>query len=92
MLGQIGFFDECVGPQRLEQLILRDDALSMLDQQRQKVECLRRQGLRRAVAEERALRGIQDEGAELEHRHGDTSTGRIQLRIDREIKQILNLH
>ena len=69
LLAQIRFLDEGLRPQRAEQLILRQDARPMPDQQRQQVERLGGHRLRNAAAEQRALRGIQQERTELECRH-----------------------
>ena len=64
-MGEIIFFDDRIGPDRLHQAFLVEHDVVMLDQVEERLKNPRRQGNRRARTRQKAFRGIQAKIAEL---------------------------
>ena len=54
LLRQVAFFNGDIGPDRSEQFVFRDDAVTVRDEEHERIERLRRQRDRCAAAEEEA--------------------------------------
>ena len=65
VVGQAAFFDESVGPKRLDQLVLLKQVSAIPDQQVQSVESFRCERHYLITAQQHALGGIQAEGSEF---------------------------
>src|SRR5580704_14710528 len=62
IVGQAAFFDECVGPERPDHLVLLKQVPAIPDQQVQRVESFRRDRHYVILAQQPALHGIEAEG------------------------------
>lgn len=64
MAREIVFFDDCIGPDQLEQSVLLDNLAAPLDQDEQNLERFERQYNRNAIATKTARHRIGDDRAE----------------------------